>query len=271
MSDSWRFSFVHLALSAVGVLGVLGAPARCTAGETVSVFAAASLSEAFTELGARLERRTSPLHATFNFAGSQQLAAQIEQGAPADVFASADPQWMAYVQEHGLLAEAPRDFARNHLTIVVPKTNPGHIEQLQDLARPGVKLVLGAEAVPVGRYSRAALGKLSAAPGFGSDYADRVLRNIVSNEENVKGVVAKVQLGEADAGIVYRSDVTPKVAEKVRTLDIPEAYNVIATYPVAIVAGAANPAAAATFVKVLLSPEGQAVLRMHGFTPVTGQ
>src|SRR5207247_7756162 len=133
-----------------------------------------------------------------NLAGSQQLAAQIEQGARADLFASADARWMAYLATRDLLDGAPRVFARNRLVVIVPRTNPARIGRLQDLARRGVKLVLGAPAVPVGQYSREALRNLSRIDGFGADYARRVLANLVSEEENVKSVVGKVQLGEAD-------------------------------------------------------------------------
>lgn len=238
---------------------------------TLTVFAAASLTAAFQAIAAAFEKDRPEVKVQLNFGGSQQLAMQLEQGAKADVFASADQKWMAYVQERGLLAEAPRAFAHNCLVVIAPKTNPGKIEQLQDLARSGVKFVLGADAVPVGRYSREALGKLSGAPGFGSDYADRVLHNLVSNEENVKGVVAKIQLGEADAGIVYRSDVTPNVVEKVRVLQIPDPYNVIATYPVGVLKGAAQPAVAKAFAEALLSPAGQALLQAHGLAPLLQQ
>ena len=162
---------------------------------------------------AEASRRSHPgLTVRFNFAGSQQLALQIEQGAPADVFASADQRWMSYATEKGLVDGRRQVFARNRLVAIVPRTNPARIGSLQDLARRGIKLVLAAEAVPAGKYSREALQNLAGAPGFPPEYDRRVLANVVSQEENVKAVVAKVQLGEADAGLVYRSDVTPAVA-----------------------------------------------------------
>jgi molybdate transport system substrate-binding protein len=122
------------------------------------------------------------------------------------LFASADARWMQYAQERHLLAGAPRAFAHNRLVVIVPNSNPAALVRLRDLARSGVKLVLGADAVPVGRYGREMLAKLSADASFGTDFAARVLGNVVSDEESVSGVVAEVQLGEADAGIVYRSD-----------------------------------------------------------------
>jgi len=243
-------------------------PAWSAPAGTLTVFAAASLTEAFTIVGKILEQRHQSLRVTQSFAGSQQLATQIEQGARADVFASADQRWMAYIHARGLVAGAMSEFARNRLVVIVPRGNPARIGRLQDLANPGVKVILAANAVPVGRYSRDALEKLTRAPGFPQNYAARVLRNVVSHEENVRGVVAKVQLGEADAGVVYRSDVTPTSSPFVLLLEIPERFNVVASYPIAVLKAAANPDAAAAFVSLVLSPLGQRALRDHNFVPV---
>lgn len=234
---------------------------------TLQVFAAASLSDAFKEIGRRLERGQPGLKVLFNFAGSQQLATQIEQGAVADVFASADDHWMSHVRDRGLLDGEPTVFARNRLVAIVPQTNPARIQRLQDLARGGVKLVLGADAVPVGRYSRMALQNLSRDPAFGGDFAARTLRNVVSEEENVKSVVGKVQLGEADAGIVYRSDVTPAVRRFIRVIELPEASNILASYPIATLKDAKEPDAGRAFVTLVLSPEGQRILERSGLVP----
>jgi molybdate transport system substrate-binding protein len=242
--------------------------AAATSG-TLTVFAAASLTDAFTLLGTVFEQRNPGLHVTMNFAGSQQLAQQIEQGAKADVFASADQRWMDYLRQHGLIEGSPQEFARNLLVVIVPQSNPGRIARLEDLSRPGVKLVINAEAVPAGKYSREALMKLNAAPGFPPDYAQQVLRNVVSEEDNVKSVVTKVQLGEADAGIVYRSDVTPAAAGKLRVIAIPAKYNVLASYPIALVKNAPNADAGREFIDLVLSPAGQRVLSDQNFIPVT--
>ena len=250
--------------------GTAGAPAKAGAAKhsvTLQVFAAASLGDAFAELGHRLEKSRPGLTVRFNLAGSQQLAAQLEQGAFADVFASADERWMAYVGERGLVAETPVVFARNRLVVIVPRTNPARIGKLQDLAKSGIKLVIGADAVPVGRYSRAMLQNLARDPSFGSDFAARTLRNVVSEEENVKSVVGKVQLGEADAGIVYRSDVSASVARFVTVLEIPEGANVLASYPIAVVRNAGQADAARAFVELVLSREGQEVLARRGLMP----
>jgi molybdate transport system substrate-binding protein len=235
----------------------------------LQVFAAASLSAAFTEIGHRLEAQQPGLSVRFNLAGSQQLATQIEQGAAADVFASADERWMDHVRQRGMLAGEPAVFARNRLVVIVPRTNPARILRLQDLARGGVKLVLGADAVPVGRYARTVLQNLSRDPAFGGEFAARVLRNSVSEEENVKSVVGKVQLGEADAGIVYRSDVTATVSRFIRVFEIPDGANVLATYPIALLKTAKETDAANAFVALVLSPDGQQVLARHGLLPVT--
>jgi molybdate transport system substrate-binding protein len=254
-----------------GVLLLPLALSRAPAQErSLTVFAAASLTEAFTGLDTAFRRRNPEIRVRFNFAGSQQLAVQLEQGARADVFASADEQWMAFAREHTLLAGEPVIFARNRLVVIVPITNSGRIERLQDLAKPGIKLVLAVAAAPIGRYSREVLQNLARAPGFEADFQSRVLENVVSNEETVKGVVAKVQLGEADAGVVYRTDVNPEVARRVRIIDLPPELNVLASYPIAAVRGAADPAAGRAFVTFVLSPEGQAILRDHGFLPVSG-
>ena len=248
-----------------------GAPALAGASQkstTLHVFAAASLGEAFAELGQRLEKSRPGLSVRFNLAGSQQLATQLEQGAYADVFASADDRWMAYVSERGLVAEKPVVFARNRLVVIVPRTNPARIGKLQDLAKSGIKLVIGADAVPVGRYSRVMLQNLSRDAAFGGDFASRTLRNVVSEEENVRSVVGKVQLGEADAGIVYRSDVSASVVRFVTVLEIPESANVVASYPIALIRNAGQADAAKAFVELVLSRGGQEVLARRGLLPV---
>jgi molybdate transport system substrate-binding protein len=234
---------------------------------TLQVFAAASLSDAFNDLARKLEAQRPGLRVRISFAGSQQLASQLQQGAVADVFASADERWMSAVQASGLLAGDASTFAHNRLVVIVPKPNPARINRLQDLAKGGIKLVLAADAVPVGRYSRIVLGNLSRTEGFDADFATRTLRNVVSEEENVKSVVSKVQLGEADAGIVYRSDLSPAVARYVRVFEIPEGTNVIAAYPIALLKTSRAPETARAFVDLVLSTDGQRVLEQHGLMP----
>lgn len=256
------------AWAVIGVLLIAIGPAWAreprTAGGTLRVFAAASLSDAFTEMGRRFERGHPGWRVRTSFAGSQQLASQLEQGATADVFASADERWMSDVGSHHLLADDAQTFAHNRLVVIVPNTNPGRVRRIQDLSRRGIKLVVGADAVPVGHYSRALLRNLSAVPDYGREFAANVLRNVVSEEENVKSVVGKVQLGEADAGIVYRSDVTAAVAPFVRVFEVPPAANVVASYPIAVLREAPSADAARAFVTLALSPEGQQILGRHG-------
>jgi molybdate transport system substrate-binding protein len=236
---------------------------------SVTIFAAASLTESFRELGRIFEQRHVGTTIQFSFAGSQQLALQMEQGAPADVFASADQRWMDYVKDKGLVEGETPVFVRNRLIVIVPRTNPARIGRLEDLVRRGTKVVLAAEQVPVGTYSRDVLRKLAARPDFPPDYDRRVLANVVSQEENVKSVVSKVQLGEADAGIVYRSDVTPAAARYVDDLEIPEASNITAEYRIAVVKSARNAESAREFVALVRSSEGQRVLQAHRFIPIT--
>lgn len=265
--SSFRMARVRGLTAVIGAVLLAAAVATTAAAQqALTVFAAASLTDAFTALGQRFEQEHPGTVVKFNFAGSQALATQMEQGAAADVFASADQRWMQYAEQHKLLGGAAQVFARNRLVVVTPKANPGYVDRLQDLARSHLKLVLAAAQVPVGNYSREALKRLSTAPGFSADYGARVLANLVSEEENVKGVVAKVQLGEADAGIVYATDVTRAIRSQFRVIEIPDASNPIAEYPIAITAGP-NPALGGAFVAAVLSSKGQAILAERGFLP----
>lgn len=254
-------------LALVAGAGLLGAVPSPTA-DTLTVFAAASLIDAFSSIDLAFTRENPGTDIVFNFAGSQQLAAQLEQGARADVFASADERWMTYAREKSLIEGESSIFVRNALVVIYPRTNPARIHRLQDLARRGLKLVLAADAVPAGRYSREMFQNLGRAEGFPADYAGRVIANVVSNEENVKGVVAKVQLGEADAGVVYRSDVTPDVARFVSLLEIPQGANITANYPIAVVRGSQVRDLARRFIDFVRSHRGQRLLGAHGFQPI---
>jgi molybdate transport system substrate-binding protein len=231
------------------------------------VFAAASLTEAFTELGRGFEAAHPGTRVRLNFAGSQQLALQLEQGAAADLFASADGRWMGRIDSLGLVAGRPRVFARNALVVALPRANPGQVRAIADLARPGLKLVLAADAVPAGRYARAALRALAGHRGYPADFDHRVLANLVSEEENVRSVLAKVELGEADAGIVYRSDVTGPAAARLGAVPLPPDVGRAAAYPIAQLKSATAPAAARAFLDLVVGAEGRAVLVRHGFEP----
>ena len=222
------------------------------------VFAASSLTEAFTELGAMLEAENADAKVTFNFASSSDLALQINEGAPADAFASADPVQMKVVEDEGL-AENPVVFATNTLVVLVPSENPTGIQGPEDLARPGVKLVLAAPEVPAGNYARQAFEALG--------IADEVEANVVSNEDDVKAVVTKVSLGEADAGVTYVTDATAELSGKVEAIEFPADAAVTATYPIAALSDAPNAEGAEAFYDLVLSDEGQGVLAAYGFGP----
>ena len=233
--------------------------------QTLTVFAAASLTDAFTEIGAAFDAANPDVTTTFNFANSQSLRTQIEEGAPADVFASASGKEMDTLVTGSIVgADEAQIFLTNKLVVILPVDNPPAFEKLEDLANPGIKLVLAAEEVPVGKYTRQALDLMDAS--FGIGYKDKVLANVVSNEDNVKQVVAKVQLGEADAGIVYMSDVV--AAPELKSIEIPADLNVIAKYPIAPLIKSENADLAAKFIEFVLSAEGQAVLAKWGFAPI---
>ncbi len=237
-------------------------------GELV-VFAAASLIDAFTDMEAAFSAAHPHTQVIYSFAGSQQLAQQLAQGAQADLFAAANARQMANAVAAGRVAEdSATIFARNQLVVIVPVDNPAGIEGLEDLARPGIKLVLAAQEVPVGAYALDFLAKASVEAALGVDYEGAVLANVVSYEQNVRAVLSKVMLGEADAGIVYSSDVGRDAAEAVQRIDIPPALNTIAAYPIAPVVDSEQPASAAAFIDFVLSEAGQSILAQHGFLPL---
>jgi len=232
------------------------------------VFAAASLTEAFSEIGEAFGAQNATV-VTFNFAGSQTLAGQLVSGAPADVFASANDRQMQAVINAGQIGpSAARPFATNRLVIVTPRENPGAVNAPSDLSTPGLRIVLADAAVPVGQYSLQFLANASVDPAYTASFSPTVLSNVVSYEENVRAVLTKVVLGEADAGIVYSSDVTGQQRDQVRVIDIPDAINVVAIYPIAPVVDSTQSALAQAFVDFVLSPTGQSILERYGFQRV---
>jgi molybdate transport system substrate-binding protein len=210
-----------------------------------TVFAAASLTEVFPKIDPA---------ATYNFAGSDDLATQITEGAPADVFAAASPKYPDQLAEDGLV-EKPEVFATNELVLIVPKDNPANIRSVDDLSNPDVKLVVGAEGVPIGDYTRTVLENMGATD---------VLDQVVSEEDDVKGVVSKVSLGEADAGFVYVTDVKP-VEDKVTAIELPEEAQAVVEYEIAVVKNAPHGDAARQFVDRVLGDQGQSELQAAGF------
>jgi len=232
--------------SATGTTGKLTGP--------LNVYAAASLTEAFNDVKTQLATTDPALSLTYNFGGTQALVTQIQQGAPADVFAAADVKNMQTLVDAGLV-ETPRTFAKNLLEIAVAPGNPKHITGLADLEKPGVTLVLADPSVPAGKYARQAFTN-----------AGLPAPKPVSNELDVKSTLAKLTLGEADAVIVYVSDVK-SAGDKVTGIEIPADQNVLATYPIAAVKASKNLAGAEAFVDEIAGGSGQQVLKARGFLP----
>jgi molybdate transport system substrate-binding protein len=240
-----RLRYALALLIAVAGLAACGADSADGGGEPLAVFAASSLREVFPLVDG------AP---TYQFGGSDELATQIREGAPADVFAAASPKYPQELFDEGVVEE-PVAFATNRLVVIVPADNPAGIESVKDVAEPGVRLVVGAEGVPVGDYTRTVLTDLG---------LETALDNVVSNEDDVKGVVSKVALGEADAGFVYATDVTP-VAEDVEVVEIPPEAQPPVEYQVAVVAGSEQAEAARAFIDGLLSEAGREALVEAGF------
>jgi molybdate transport system substrate-binding protein len=234
---------------------------------SITVSAAASLTDAFKEIGTAFEAQNPGTKVNFNFGSSAALRAQLDEGAKAEVFASADQTQMGKAVQGGDISGGPKVFATNRLTIIVPSDNPKGIASLQDLAKPGVKIVAAQPGVPVGQYAQQILAKASQDATYGSDFRSKVEANDVSHESDVRQVVTKVTLGEGDAAIVYLTDVTPQSAPKVKVVPIPDSLNVIASYPIATVKTGSNPETGGRFVDFVLSPDGQKILAKWGFGP----
>ena len=234
------------ALAALFGLLALALPGSTGAGGSFTVYAAASLTQVLPKIDSKPR---------YSFGGSDQLALQIRQGAPADVFASASPKYTQLLYHDGLVRK-PFTFATNKLIVIVPKSNPATLHSVYDLRRSGVKLVIGDQGVPIGSYTRQLLDALG--------IKDAVLRNVVSQETDVKGIVAKVALGEADAGFVYVTDARP-VASKVQKILLPAWAQPPIRYQVAIVRSTPRQVEARAFIHKLLSKRGRLLLKRAGF------
>ncbi|PKO13195.1 MAG: molybdate ABC transporter substrate-binding protein [Chloroflexi bacterium HGW-Chloroflexi-10] len=261
------------------VLSWIGFLTACSPVKTVSqtgestkqeliILAAASLNEPFQEIAAAFEAQNADVKLIFSFAGSQELAQQLEQGAPADVFASANQKYMqSAVDADRVATAAAQNFVTNQLTVILPKNNPAGITDLKDLTTPGLKIVLAAAEVPVGKYTLEVLDKLSADAAYTVDFKDLLLSNVASYENNVKSVVSKVALGEADAGIVYTSDTAGSASPQLEQIVIPTNLNVVAVYPIAVIKDSTHAQTAQSFVDFVLSAESQVILAKYGFLP----
>jgi len=229
---------------------------------TLTVLAASSLTDVFGELESTFEEQNPGTKVSTSFGGSSELLTQIQQGAPADVFASADEDKMDIAVQDDLMNE-PQTFARNWPVVIVPKDNPTGIQGLQDVAKPGAKIVLAQDGVPIAEYAKHILSNANSE--YGSNFEQQVMGNIVSREANVRASANRVTLGEADATFVYRSDVTEDIRDQVQVIEIPENVNVMATYPIATIAESQHLELAQEWVDLVLSDEGQRVLEEYGF------
>lgn len=256
----------------VGGCGATGAPSSAApsgakpSGASLTVFAAASLTAALAQAQDAYAASHPGVRLTVSTDSSAALETKIEQGAPADVFLSADTANPQRLVDAGLAVGALVPFAGNHLTVVVPAANPAGIRTPADLARRGLKVVAAGDAVPITTYADQVVANLAREPGYPADFAARYAANIVSREDNVAGVVAKVGLGEADAGIVYVTDA--RASTKVATIDLPEDANVPAAYGGVVVRGSGQ-AEATAFLSWLAGPSGQSILSSFGFLPTS--
>jgi molybdate transport system substrate-binding protein len=239
---------------------------RISPGKTLSVYAAASLTDAFKELGLLFEGTHPGVEVNFGFAGSQVLRTQLEQGAPADVFASADQENMDMLVAADLVEQGSAQvFATNRLVVILPSHNTAGVHTLADLAKPGMKVVLVDPSVPAGRYALQLLDNLRQDKSLGMEFASSVLKNVVSHEIDVRQVVTKVELGEADVGIVYFSD--SAASPNLLTLPVPDEFNITARYPIAILTNSPNSDLATAFISTVNSTAGREIMRRWGFNP----
>ncbi|MBA2712312.1 MAG: molybdate ABC transporter substrate-binding protein [Rubrobacteraceae bacterium] len=234
-------------------------------GGTLTILAASSLTDAFGELGTTFEKQNQGTTVKASFGASSDLLAQIQQGAPADVFASAAEEEMNAAEKDGLVEGKPEVFVKNREVIMVPKDNPANINSLKDMSMPDIKLVLAAKDVPAADYAIEILGK--ADKQYGSGFKKKVLSNVVSREADVRASVNRVVVGDADATFGYASDYTPDIRDKVKVIPIPPDLNIIATYLIAALKDAKEPALAKKWVDLVTSEEGQKVLKKWNFEP----
>lgn len=236
--------------------------------QELTVFSGAGLTGAMSEI-AGIYENSSNVSVKFNFDGVPALRAQIEQGAYADVLVSANLKQMNALKSEGFMDnKSVVIFVHNKVAVIVPNNNPANITGLQDLAAPGVKIIMGTKDLPAGDYALQVLDKLAADPEYGTAFKESVLANVVSLETTVNRVVSKVALGEADAGFAFISDVSPQMVGKVTKIYIPDKYNVVGDFPVGVLAQSKNKEQAQAFIDVIMSDEGQAILEKYGFVPV---
>lgn len=264
MSPVPRGGGVVAAVLALALVLGCGPAAGSIGGPHLTVFAAASMRDALGDAAAAYEE-AADVELTLTFDSSAALAAQIRQGAPADVLAAADLDTPRRLIEADDAFGPVAPFATNRIVLVVPTDNPAEIRTPVDLAGEGLRIVAAGEQVPITRYADQVVARLGRLPGYPAGFADAVAANVVSREDNVRAVLAKVALGEADAGFVYATDAG--AADGVLSIEIPEAARVVATYGAVVVAGTSHRDAAGAFVEWLAGPDGGDVLAAHGFGP----
>jgi molybdate transport system substrate-binding protein len=234
----------------------------------LTVFAASSLTGAMTDIAKAYEALRPEIQIVLNVDNSATLRTQIEQGAHADLFLSANTKHMTVLQGEGLIINnSVKIFTKNKLALLIPKENRANITGLSDLARPGIRLVMGTKEAPFGDYTRQMLGKMANDSAYGQVYQNAVMKNVISEEPTVPSLVAKLKIGEADAGIAFVSDVSEGDRALVTTVPIPDQYDVIALYPLGILQESKEKDQAAAFAQFITSTEGNAILTRYGFTP----
>ncbi len=259
--------FLLLIWSTFGLAGCGGASESSgSSSRTLTVLAASSLTDAFGELATTFQEQNPDTEVRTSFGGSSELLTQMEQGAPADVFASADGDKMNTAVQDDLVNE-PQTFARNRPVVIVAKDNPARIHGLQDLAKSGTKLVLAQDGVPIAEYAKKILENANSE--YGGNFEQQVMNNGVSREANVRASANRVSLGEADATFGYITDVTLDIEDQVELIEIPKDLNIIATYPIATLKEASSPDLAQQWIDLVLSDEGQRLLEEYGFERVS--
>jgi len=236
--------------------------------DQLTVFCGAGLTGAFSEIG-QLYENSSELAVNFNFDGVPALRAQIEQGAYADVLVSANLKHMNALKAENYIDNSTVEiFAKNKVAVIVPNDNPANISNLTDLAKPGTKILIGTKDLPAGDYALQVLDKLANDSRYGAAYKDAVMANVVSEETTVNRIVSKVALGEVDAGFAFISDVSPDMVGKVARIAVPDEYNVVGEFPIGMLKQSEHPQEAQSFMDLVMSEEGQAILNKYGFIPV---
>jgi molybdate transport system substrate-binding protein len=266
---------VVLAACSGGATPASGAPASSAAAPSgaqaspasagLTIYAAASLKSVLSKVQTAYEAAYPGTTLAISTDSSSALETKIEQGAPADIFLSADTANPQMLVDKGLAAGSLTKFAGNLLTVIVPATNPAGIQTPADLAKAGIKVIAAGDTVPITKYATQLVANLARQPGYPADFVAKYTANIVSREDNVAAVVSKIELGEGDAGIVYATDA--KTSTNVTTIAVPDAANVPATYGGVVVKASPNGAAAEAFLAWLAGPDGQAILATFGFLP----